>query len=87
MKMTTNRAVKPLIHGIGVALLTLVASHSALAQSSTQSSKAAWVPSHFVFLDVGPGDRSSKTPDEMLEMCGLSAEDICNRALSVLQVV
>ena len=31
--------------------------------------------------------KSAKTPDEMLEMCGLSAEDICNRALSVLQVV
>lgn len=31
--------------------------------------------------------KSAKTPEEMLAMCGLSAEDICNRALSVLQVV
>jgi transketolase len=31
--------------------------------------------------------KSAKTPDEMLAMCGLTAEDICNRALSVLQVV
>jgi transketolase len=31
--------------------------------------------------------KSAKTPDEMLQMCGLTAEDICQRALSVLQVV
>lgn len=31
--------------------------------------------------------KSAKTPDEMLKMCGLTAEDICNKALSVLQVV
>jgi transketolase len=31
--------------------------------------------------------KSAKTPEEMLEMCGLTAEDICNRAMQVLQVV
>ncbi len=31
--------------------------------------------------------KSAKTPEEMLAMCGLTAEDICQRALSVLQVV
>jgi transketolase len=31
--------------------------------------------------------KSAKTPEEMLSMCGLTAEDICQRALSVLQVV
>ena len=31
--------------------------------------------------------KSAKTPDEMLTMCGLNAEDICQRAMSVLQVV
>lgn len=31
--------------------------------------------------------KSAKTPDEMLHMCGLTSEDICQRALSVLQVV
>ncbi len=31
--------------------------------------------------------KSAKTPEEMLEMCGLTAQDICNRAMQVLQVV
>ena len=31
--------------------------------------------------------KSAKTPEEMPAMCGLTAEDICQRAMSVLQVV
>lgn len=31
--------------------------------------------------------KSARTPEEMLSMCGLTAEDICQRALKVLQVV
>lgn len=31
--------------------------------------------------------KSARTPDEMLEMCGLRAEDIARRAMRVLQVV
>ena len=38
-----------------------------------------------MFVDRIP--KSAKTPEEMLAMCGLSAEDICQRAMSVLQVV
>ncbi len=31
--------------------------------------------------------KSAKTPEEMLDMCGLTAQDICDRAMQVLQVV
>ena len=56
---------------------------SAVADAITESGDSFTLQQMFVRRIP----KSAKTPEEMLQMCGLTAQDICKTAMKMLQVV
>lgn len=71
--ISTSRLRRLMIGGTFIAsMLAAVATYAfvatTIASEATASARDAWKPTHFVFLDTGPGDRSGTSQEELQKM-------------------